>query len=160
MKARFNNGKITVYEQLPETFNNGEISIIGEMDKLTKEELEALGFYDLVKPPIDEATQRYANIIWDAEAKQYTYCVEQKPQVTNPILTKFQFISRLTMTERLAIYTAEATDPMIRMWLDTFRICDDIDLTNPDTETGVQMLEAAGFIAPGRVNEILNINAN
>jgi len=64
MKARFNNGKITVYEQLPETFNNGEISIIGEMDKLTKEELEALGFYDLVKPPIDEATQRYANIIW------------------------------------------------------------------------------------------------
>jgi len=153
---------ITLYDKLPETFNNGQISIIGEMDKLSNEELEALGFYDVIQPELNDA-QFYGGVRWDEQEQKFIREIIPRPTPAPPtvaILTKFQFISRLTMTERLAIYTAEATDPMIRMWLDTFRICDDIDLTNPDTETGVQMLEAAGFIAPGRANEILNINAN
>ena len=79
------------------------------------------------------------------------------PPVT--VLTKFQFMSRLTIAERLAIYAAEAGSPMIRMWLEMFKICEEIDTTNPDTITGIQMLEQSGLIAEGRAAEILGTNA-
>jgi hypothetical protein len=72
-------------------------------------------------------------------------------------MTKFQFISRLTLAERVAIYTAEDTNPVIKMWLEMFRICEEIELDNPDTREGVQMLEALGFIAAGRADAILNV---
>jgi hypothetical protein len=71
-------------------------------------------------------------------------------------LTKFQFISRLTMGERLAIYTAENSNPTIKMWLEMFRICQEIEPDNPDTIQGVQMLEALGFIGAGRAEQILH----
>jgi hypothetical protein len=83
--------------------------------------------------------------------------VPVSPLVT--IITKFQFMSRLTIAERLAIYAAEAGSPMIRMWLEMFKICEEIDTTNTDTITGIQMLEQSGLIATGRAAEILGTNA-
>lgn len=79
-----------------------------------------------------------------------------KDKTKSKPLTKFQFISRLTMGERLAIYTAENTNPTIKMWLEMFRICQEIEPDNPDTIQGVQMLEALGFIGVGRAEQILH----
>jgi hypothetical protein len=82
--------------------------------------------------------------------------LENTPEPSKP-MTKFQFISRLTMAERVAIYTAEDTNPVIKMWLEMFRICEEIELDNPDTRDGVRMLETLGFIAAGRADAILNV---
>lgn len=104
-----------------------------------------------------------AEIGWAFDGEKFIRPEPETPAVVaiTPVaaLTKFQFLSRLTVEERLGIFSAEATNPMVRMWLETFRICEDIEVTNPETITGVQMLEAAGFIASGRANEILSTNA-
>lgn len=76
---------------------------------------------------------------------------------TITVFTKFQFISRFTIDERLAIYAAEATTSIIRLWLDTFRICEEIDIANPDTVAGIMMLQSLGFITELRASEILAV---
>ena len=159
MKARQDeNGAVTLYDRLPDTFNNGMISIIGEMDKLSNEELEALGFYDVIEPELND-WEFYGGARWDEQLLKFVRLTIPRPTpppLPSTPLTKFQFISRLTMDERVAIYSAEDTSPVIKMWLEMFRICEEIELDNPDTRAGVLMLEALGFIAAGRAEAILN----
>jgi hypothetical protein len=98
-----------------------------------------------------------AGIGWVFDGERFIApLIENTPEPSKP-MTKFQFISRLTLAERVAIYTAEDTNPVIKMWLEMFRICEEIELDNPDTREGVQMLEALGFIAAGRADAILNV---
>lgn len=72
-------------------------------------------------------------------------------------LTKYQFMSRFTMDEKRTIYGLESTSIDIKVWIATFNISDDIYLKEPDTIEGVNMLETAGIIGPGRAAEILAV---
>jgi hypothetical protein len=98
-----------------------------------------------------------AGIGWGYDGERFISPPVQNMVKPSGPLTKFQFISRLTMDERVAIYSAEDTSPVIKMWLEMFRICEEIELDNPDTRDGVRMLEALGFIAAGRAEAILNM---
>ena len=77
------------------------------------------------------------------------------PDITKSILTKYEFLTKFTIEERIGIYTAELSNPLIRMWLDIFRISDNIDLSNADTISGVGILAVNGFITKKRATEIL-----
>jgi len=70
-------------------------------------------------------------------------------------LTKFEFLSRFTMDEKRTIYSLESTNVDIRIWLETFRVADEIWLEDPETVVGIQALEDATILAPGRAAEIL-----
>ena len=71
------------------------------------------------------------------------------------ILTKYQFMNRLTVPERIAIFELESTDSMVKMWLEMFKIADEIDVTNAETIAGINMLAQLGVITSDRVQEIL-----
>ena len=71
------------------------------------------------------------------------------------ILTKYQFISRLTVQERIAIFELENTNAMVKMWLEMFKICDEIDLSNEETIQGIGMLSQFGILAQERIAELL-----
>ncbi len=83
---------------------------------------------------------------------------EEVPPVEPPpttIITKLAFRNRFTQAEKVALYTAAETNVPIRVYLDDVNAATFIDLSRPDTSIGVQQLESAGLLAPGRANEIL-----
>lgn len=83
---------------------------------------------------------------------------EEIPPVEPPpttIITRLAFRNRFTQAEKVALYTAAETNIQLRVYLDDVNAATFIDLSRPDTSIGVQQLEGAGLLAPGRANEIL-----
>lgn len=70
-------------------------------------------------------------------------------------LTHRQFLKRLTAQEFKSIRQAANNNPDVDMFLYLFERAQEIDLADPDTLAGVQMLESAGLLANGRAAEIL-----
>lgn len=76
-------------------------------------------------------------------------------------LTKRQYMNLFTDTELAAIYSAAKAVVQIEVWLAKFNAATpdpdgtSIDLDNPETLAGLQALEGAGLIGPGRAAEIL-----
>ena len=77
MKAIEINGKISVIKNLPKTLNT-ENGLVLNFDKQSKEELEALGYYDLVKPSIDKDTQSLGNVYFDSDNSVFTREIIEK----------------------------------------------------------------------------------
>ncbi len=78
--------------------------------------------------------------------------VEIKPART---LTKLRYMSRFTDEELAGIYTAAKSVVQVEVWLEKFKVAEDVDLDDPATVAGVQALEAAGLLAEGRSTQIL-----
>lgn len=73
-------------------------------------------------------------------------------------LSKYQFLCRFTTAEKETIYGLENTNIGIHVWLETFRVCDEINLMEQNTIDGINSLEVSGVLAVGRAAEILNNN--
>lgn len=71
------------------------------------------------------------------------------------ILTKREFIKRLTVAEYAAIKAAAPHHPELDYSWQMFMLAEYIDTRDEDTIAGVTMLEQAGVIAVGRAAEIL-----
>jgi hypothetical protein len=69
-------------------------------------------------------------------------------------MTRYQFRSRFTMQEKIAMY--DSTDTLIRVFLDDIQSAEYIDLAIQDTIDAVNYLESQGLIAAGRAAEILS----
>lgn len=154
MKARFENNTIVLYAQLPQSFKNDDVCILGGMENLSKEEQENLGFYDVIEPELGPM-EMYGPVKWDAGLNSFIYEKRTKPITVQKTLTKYQFLSRFTPTERLAIITASKQLPEVELFWEMFKIAEEIDLTNTETIAGVQMLEKLKLIEIGRALEIL-----
>jgi hypothetical protein len=68
-------------------------------------------------------------------------------------LTRYEFRSRFTAAEKVAMY--DSTDTMIRVFLDDIQAAENINVSEQDTIDGVNYLASNGLIAAGRVSEIL-----
>lgn len=79
----------------------------------------------------------------------------RQPSQSKAKLTHRQFLKRLTGKEFKAIRQAAKNNPDVDMFLYLFERAQEIDMADPDTVAGVQMLEAAGIINAGRAAEIL-----
>ena len=75
MKARSENNGIKVYPNLPNDWGN-----ILNFQQADNETLEANGFFDLVTPEINQATQRLSELYFDEESNVFTYQVIEKTQ--------------------------------------------------------------------------------
>lgn len=81
--------------------------------------------------------------------------IEEADDASPRILTVLQFRGRLTEAEELAITSAGQANAAIRVWLDRLAGALEVNLDDPRTVAGLQSLEAAGLLAPGRASEIL-----
>lgn len=68
-------------------------------------------------------------------------------------LTRYEFRSRFTTAEKVAMY--DSTDTIIKIFLDDIQAAQYIDVTDQDTIDGVAYLEAQSLIAAGRSADIL-----
>jgi len=71
MKAIEINGEIKIYNQLPNSWKG----VMGNFSKLSNEDMQSYGFYDIITPNYNSRTQELSNIFWDAANKVFTYTV-------------------------------------------------------------------------------------
>jgi hypothetical protein len=71
------------------------------------------------------------------------------------ILTKLEYMMRFTDAELAAIYTAAKQSVQVEVWLEKFKLAQEINLADTQTIAGVQALESAGLLDAGRAAEIL-----
>src|SRR5210317_1134744 len=74
MKARQENGAIKRYTTIPKAWG----SVISGFNLLPSSDWEAAGFYDVVTPSYDSATQKLGDLEWDADSSTFTYPVINK----------------------------------------------------------------------------------
>ena len=74
MKAIQINGAIKRYTTIPKAWG----SVICGFDLLSSSDWEAAGFYDVVTPSYDSATQYLGDLEWDADSSTFTYPVIDK----------------------------------------------------------------------------------
>ena len=76
MKAAVENGRIvTIYKSLPNSLKTPTKHILGGANNLSKEELQDIGIYDVVKPSYDPQTQTKGGLYFDADNSIVTYDV-------------------------------------------------------------------------------------
>jgi len=71
MKAIQIDGKIKVYNPLPNSWKG----VMGNFSGLSDEEIKAYGFYDVVVPEYNKASESLSDIFWDADNEIFTYTV-------------------------------------------------------------------------------------
>lgn len=76
--------------------------------------------------------------------------------VSNNVITKREFIGRVSPEEYAAIKTAAETNYIVDYFWQKFLVSEDIDLHHTDTIAGINMMEQAGLLAAGRAMEILS----
>ena len=84
-----------------------------------------------------------------------TGLVEAVAPEPETIYTKLKFRQRFTLEELTSIYTAEATDIIIKIFLDDLSASEFIDLSDINTQNGIGYLFNAGYITYERMLEIL-----
>jgi hypothetical protein len=72
------------------------------------------------------------------------------------VISKLDYMSRFTDAELATIYTIAKTSIQLEIWLEKFKVSQEIDLSNPITLAGLKSLEALGILAAGRALEIAN----
>jgi hypothetical protein len=71
------------------------------------------------------------------------------------ILTRLAFMRRFTDAELATIYTAESQSVQLKVWMDKFRVAEEISLDDPEIIAGVNGLEQMGVLSVGRAAEVL-----
>ena len=130
-------------------------------------DLGQFGYYaiSLAKPTDAPEGQRYVdsgNGTYDEDAMTYApdWTLEAVP--VNPApnygsrISRLAFKLRMTAVERKAIRVAAESNADLYDFMDLLSDSTYIDLTRAETIAGIGQLEAAGLIAPGRGDEVLN----
>lgn len=100
------------------------------------------------------STKTYAVI--DTDTGQLVSVSTEPPGAPRSrILTRLAFMRRFTDTELATIYAAEEQSVQIKVWLDKFRMAEEISLDDPEIIAGVNALEQMGILAVGRAAEVL-----
>lgn len=103
----------------------------------------------------------------EAQTSNPNYLTESATTPGNYWITKLAFRNRFTMAEKVTIEIASIDDPIasmavrqqaagLRVYLKDLDNATYIDLARPDTQSGVQQLEALGIIGAGRAVGILS----
>lgn len=80
---------------------------------------------------------------------------EPAPPPPPPIITKLAFRYRMTDQEYVGILTAAKTDVEVAAWVETFNMVSQINLDDPRTKSGLDMMVSKGLLTEQRETEIL-----
>jgi hypothetical protein len=72
-----------------------------------------------------------------------------------PVITKLAFRYRLTDAEYVGILTAAKTDVEVMAWVETFNMVTQVNLDDPRTASGLDMMVAKSLLTAEREVEIL-----
>lgn len=72
-----------------------------------------------------------------------------------PIITKIAMATRLTDSEYVGIISAAKTDVEVEAWLSKFNMASQINLEDPRTLAGIDLLVTKNLLTQARATEIL-----
>jgi len=70
-------------------------------------------------------------------------------------MSQIHFLERIKHDELVGIYTLAETDVNVKIWLDKFKMAQEIFFDDPEMQANLPLFELAGVLAPGRAAEIL-----
>jgi hypothetical protein len=77
------------------------------------------------------------------------------PPAPQSIFTKLEFRQKFTLAELTAIYNAESTDVIVKIFLDDLKVSEFVDTNDAATQNGIGYLYNAAYITYERMIEIL-----
>lgn len=80
---------------------------------------------------------------------------EPAPPPPPPIITKLAFRYRLTDAEYVGILAAAKTDVEVAAWVETFNMVAQVNLDDPRTASGLEMMVTKSLLTEARKTEIL-----
>lgn len=96
-----------------------------------------------------------AQIGWTYDGAAFHPPAPPPPPVLPPIITRLAFRYRLTDTEYVNILTAAKSDVQVAAWVETFNIVSQVNLNDPRTKSGLDMMVSKGLLTAERETEIL-----
>lgn len=72
-----------------------------------------------------------------------------------PVITKLAFRYRMTDAEYVGIISAAKTDVEVTAWVETFNMVTQVNLDDPRTKLGLDMMVSKSLLTTGRETEIL-----
>ncbi len=88
---------------------------------------------------------------WDSNSRTFV-----SVSASTGTLTKYQFLDRFTMNERLAIRAAAKVDPIVDDFMAMLDISQEVQLNNPLVYQGLSYLAYTGKLDSGRIDQILS----
>ena len=82
--------------------------------------------------------------------------IEEPPPLPN-IITKLAFRFRLNDQEYVGILAAAKTDVEVMAWVETFNMVTQINLDDPRTASGLEMMVSKSLLTEARKTEILTV---
>ncbi len=73
-----------------------------------------------------------------------------------PIITKLAFRYRMTDSEYVGILSASKTDVEVAAWLETFNMVSQVNLADPRTRSGLNMMVSKNLLTQVRLEEIID----
>lgn len=113
---------------------------------------------NLTSPGVDPVDGDFIRIEHDGgsvEERHFFAPVEPQAPIPSRVLTHLQYMGRFTDDELRAIYTAAKTIVDVEIWLDKFKMAQEVNLDDTKTIAGLQAMEDAGLLVAGRAAEIL-----
>jgi hypothetical protein len=71
------------------------------------------------------------------------------------IISKLEFLRLFSAEERITLRTVAKSNPVVEDYMQLLELAEEINLDDPDTVSGVQIMEAATLLGAGRSAEIL-----
>jgi hypothetical protein len=96
-----------------------------------------------------------AQIGWTYDGAAFTPPAPSPEPVLPPNITRLAFRYRLTDAEYVGILTAAKTDVSVAAWVETFNIVSQVNLNDPRTKSGLDMMVSKGLLTAERETEIL-----
>ena len=96
-----------------------------------------------------------AQIGWTYDGAAFHPPAPPPPPVLPPIITRLAFRYRLTDAEYVNILTAAKNDVQVAAWVETFNIVSQVNLNDPRTKSGLDMMVSKGLLTAERETEIL-----
>lgn len=104
-------------------------------------------------------TERYEEITHNGRVVGRRLVVDgmepSTPVTHTPLMTRYTFLTRLTLDEHVAIEDAMPTSTLLRVAKQRFDAASEVDVSLPETQQFVGLLAQLGLIAPERVAELL-----
>jgi hypothetical protein len=85
----------------------------------------------------------------------YRLVIPNSPPAIPPIITKLAFRFRLTDVEYVGILAAAKADVEVMAWVETFNMVGQINLEDPRTVSGLEMMVTKSLLTEERKTEIL-----
>lgn len=115
-------------------------------------------FFSYAEPPsqaqVDIDAESYALQMRLAQLKNTSIDAVQPEQRTS-VISKLEYMDRFTDAELAGIYAAAKVYPQVEVWLEKFKLAENVNTQDPRVLAGLQALEGAGLLTVGRAAEIV-----